>query len=233
MSNTAAVMKSFWKDGFVILHDKIENELIEEVLSISKKVKFSPVFGSLVEKTMDDKRFQGLLPTKNSKIKRLTDRIKSILVTLDKNWKPEMWNVLHSLAGGNFQDPHRDYPTFEISDASIQSKNQSIQGSLIVALMNDTHLRVYKGCFAEAWEDKIEDLRMSCGDVLVFRGDLVHCGSSYDKENFRLHCYLEVAGVKRIKGVTEYAATHLFHCGIVLQCILSGKTIAIMSVDAS
>jgi len=36
-------------------------------------------------------------------------------------------------------------------------------------------------------------LSLSRGDVLLFRGDLVHAGSAYDDNNVRLHCYMDMS----------------------------------------
>ena len=38
---------------------------------------------------------------------------------------------------------------------------------------------------------------MNKGDIVIFRCDFVHSGSGYDKENIRLHCYLDSKTVLR------------------------------------
>lgn len=39
------------------------------------------------------------------------------------------------------------------------------------------------------------------GDVVVFRGDLVHAGAAYEELNHRVHCFLELreGGYERVK----------------------------------
>ena len=38
---------------------------------------------------------------------------------------------------------------------------------------------------------QMKTLELNPGDIFVFRGDLVHAGAAYDKENFRIHCFLD------------------------------------------
>lgn len=56
-------------------------------------------------------------------------------------------------------------------------------------------------------------VHLSAGDVVVFRGDLVHAGSAYARSNVRMHCYMDAPGVARpenktwyIQGATRYVA---------------------------
>lgn len=51
---------------------------------------------------------------------------------------------------------------------------------------------------------KAMQLKLNAGDVLLFRGDLVHGGAAWaaddvDGCNVRIHAYLDVEGVKRQK----------------------------------
>jgi ectoine hydroxylase-related dioxygenase (phytanoyl-CoA dioxygenase family) len=38
---------------------------------------------------------------------------------------------------------------------------------------------------------KMQRIEMKKGDILMFRGDLVHSGSKYEKSNIRLHCFMD------------------------------------------
>ena len=42
------------------------------------------------------------------------------------------------------------------------------------------------GCDGEA-----QLLELAVGDMLVFRGDLVHFGAGYDVQHFRIHAYID------------------------------------------
>lgn len=47
-------------------------------------------------------------------------------------------------------------------------------------------------------------IHLNVGDILVFRGDLVHAGSEYNKDNYRVHVYLDSTFVKRHPNRTWY-----------------------------
>ena len=46
------------------------------------------------------------------------------------------------------------------------------------------------------------EVYLESGDCLVFEGDCVHAGSSYDYDNIRIHTYLDVIEIKRDKNAT-------------------------------
>lgn len=48
------------------------------------------------------------------------------------------------------------------------------------------------------------EIYLEPGDCLVFDGDCVHAGSSYDYDNVRLHVYLDVIDIKRSKNNTWF-----------------------------
>lgn len=45
-------------------------------------------------------------------------------------------------------------------------------------------------------------ISLNPGDMLIFRGDLVHAGSKYKDENVRLHAYLDSPLIDRINNRT-------------------------------
>lgn len=50
----------------------------------------------------------------------------------------------------------------------------------------------------------MQKVNLNKGDILLFRGDLVHSGSGYDDFNHRLHCYMDY-------GYREPNKTWLIH----------------------
>lgn len=40
-------------------------------------------------------------------------------------------------------------------------------------------------------KNHMETISMNQGDLLLFRGDLVHGGAAYDQANYRIHCFLD------------------------------------------
>ena len=59
--------------------------------------------------------------------------------------------------------------------------------AVITALQDGTKLHIYP--FDRGGECEMR--RLNKGDVLVFRGDLIHFGAEYDKLNIRIHSYID------------------------------------------
>lgn len=51
-------------------------------------------------------------------------------------------------------------------------------------------------------------LNIDCSDIVIFRGDLVHAGSGYENENYRLHAYMDSPKVPRTINRTWLIAKH-------------------------
>ena len=96
--------------------------------------------------------------------------------------------VLHSSPMCKQQPWHYDYDPEEVRAASIKPLG------VLVALQDNTR-----------FETRRKTHILSRGDVLVFRGDVVHAGAAYDTENTRMHTYLDVDAVKRPTNRTWFA----------------------------
>ncbi|KAE9300538.1 hypothetical protein PR003_g22732 [Phytophthora rubi] len=146
--------------------------------------------------------------------------IKAQVEHANEDWEVRdgAWHALHSYPGGPDQDPHQDFPAFETAKALF--KRQLGQGSVIVALMNGTKMIVYPGCTGgRASMQKRKVLVLQRGDVLFFRGDLAHSGAAYDKENYRLHCYVCIRGIRQKANSTEAVVFDKFRCPKCLVAI--------------
>jgi len=119
------------------------------------------------------------------------------------------WVLLVSLAGCQEQATHSD---FEPDDAM----KDLTPFSVIVALQNNTTLvvwpyshRIHYANDAELTRMKISQrkvLELQTGDAVIFRGDLIHAGSAYNKRNYRLHCYVDILGQSRAQNTTYLTA---------------------------
>ena len=58
---------------------------------------------------------------------------------------------------------------------------------MIVSLQDGTQLVVYP--FDK--EGKMVELTLDAGDIVIFRGDLIHSGAAYDTCNISLHLYID------------------------------------------
>lgn len=74
-------------------------------------------------------------------------------------------------------------PIAELSDAEVPL-------SAMLAIQEDTKLWIFGSCDADA-EATAVLLELQVGDVLVWRGDLVHAGAGYRIVHYRLHAYFD------------------------------------------
>lgn len=124
------------------------------------------------------------------------------------------WVLLHSLPGCRDQANHVDYvPAPDLAAAS----DEQMPLAVLVSLMPDTHLHVYDRSIrlsttapASLGKKRInrKTVSLGAGDILVFRGDLVHAGSGYEKDNYRLHAYMDSEYVYRTPNRTWLIKEH-------------------------
>ena len=147
----------------------------------------------------DKKRIQSTLRCNNTIISEFIERLeKNIYQVLpsDSRLYFSNWVILKSLAGCNEQQPHTDYNLETIKDITDPT---CVPLLVLVALMPETYLDIWdlNGIHRK--------LVMDEGDVLIFRADLIHGGSSYEKENIRIHAYLDSPVVERIPNRTWFS----------------------------
>jgi hypothetical protein len=115
--------------------------------------------------------------------------------------------ILRSDPGCLPQRAHTDYT----DDAFKLVKDGNVPLACVIALMDNTYFDVWPEaiqCFNLSTEDTRvfhhRRLKLNAGDMLIFRGDLVHAGASFSEFNIRLHMYLDARGVKREQNTTFY-----------------------------
>ena len=132
----------------------------------------------------DNKRLQRYLPK--------TDSISQIIYTtlLSNGYMQGRYLgsivLLKSLSGCKRQYWHTDYNSNECSHLKIKPLG------VILALQNDT--------LFDEFPDTIHKLNQ--GDLLIFEGDEIHAGSSYNAENIRVHAFIDVNEIKRKRNKT-------------------------------
>ena len=118
--------------------------------------------------------------------------------------------VIRSLAGCEAQAPHCDYiPT----ESLLACTEDTIPCGFLVALQDGTTLDVWPQSHRlvrgevtrKSSAMRRTRLFLNKGDAVLFRGDLIHAGSSYGVDNIRLHFYLDHASCKRIRNRTWLA----------------------------
>lgn len=134
------------------------------------------------------------------------DELDSVLVELFPHLEPNDWVVIGSKLGCKDQAAYTDYPP------TLDMKNDGmVPINVLIALEPQTFINVWPRSHRLICNDLLDDegnsawdtmdkqiapigmqtLELSKGDLLLFRGDLVHAGASYETSNHRLHCYLD------------------------------------------
>lgn len=97
--------------------------------------------------------------------------------------------MIRSVSGCPKQDPHTDYFTMR---SHGKTKDCVLPYSGLVA--------VERGSSIYVQGQKID---LPCRSAVLIRGDVVHNGSGYKKDNIRVHFYLDVAGVHEASAGTH------------------------------
>jgi ectoine hydroxylase-related dioxygenase (phytanoyl-CoA dioxygenase family) len=172
--------------GFRILRQAIDvvinNEYIEK---LKKRARGGAIFNNSGKN--DRLRTQSVLRT-NSK---LYHQLEQLVQNEFPHLTPSDAVVLQSKPGCAAQKVHADYNVFD-----MKHHNSTIPYSLLLALDEHTRLIVYPGSqrlSEKGNEDHFHQsvVYLSPGDVVFFRGDLLHAGCAYDAKNARVHMYLD------------------------------------------
>jgi hypothetical protein len=156
----------------------------------------------------DKKRVQ--VPTDNAPFKNaLVNRLARDF----PHHKVDSMVALLSKPGCKAQLAHTDYTPATLSNAT----DQNMPFACLVALVDGTPFDVWPGAirFDFARSYKPMKVKLNKGDVLIFRGDLVHAGAACGEVgNVRIHAYLDAVGVKRPKHGDGVEETHFIEKGI-------------------
>lgn len=132
----------------------------------------------------DKKRLQAALRRDSSLVRRLLDVLKNagqmegrslgsvVVLMSQENCKQQTW--------------HTDYDVETVSNIHVKPLG------VLLALQDET--------FFEEYPDKKHTLR--AGDILIFEGDVVHAGAAYERENVRVHAYIDSNEVARLPNKT-------------------------------
>lgn len=132
-------------------------------------------------------------------IKHIIKQLKTMFPEHDAN---DM-SVLFSIAGGNIQAAHADYPTDKFRN---NNNYDTIPLGVLVGLQDDTVIDLWPGAIEGGKDcEDVDPIRLhyNAGDIVIFRGDLTHAGAPFDHNNVRLHMYLDNPSVTRPKDHTE------------------------------
>jgi hypothetical protein len=157
----------------------------KEEKSYIRSVAVSPIFNNSGRKN-DRLRRQGLL--KKDMIPNILEQTQNIIDTLYPSLFLSDSVVLVSLPGCAEQKPHTDYDANSLNGIS----SSVIPRGVLVALEENTTLEVWPGSHDTNKRGiQKRTIRLDSGDVIIFRGDVVHAGSAYKSENTRIHIFAD------------------------------------------
>jgi ectoine hydroxylase-related dioxygenase (phytanoyl-CoA dioxygenase family) len=200
-------------DGFIVHKSIIDvsNDLLDDIKSQAKRC--DVIFNhNKKHKKNDKKRSQMALNQQSGVSKEFSDELYEFLNETYPNLMPADTVIIKSLPGCQQQMPHTDYmPTVELRDVP----DDYMPLGCIVAVMPSTYLYVWPNSIRLSTKpkevtDKLKPIKplkleLQPGDILIFRGDLVHAGSDYDTYNYRIHTYLDSPKINRRYNKTWFA----------------------------
>jgi hypothetical protein len=101
--------------------------------------------------------------------------------------------------------------------ALLDTADETVPLLAVVALQGGTFLDVWPGSHWLIRRERLtrhtprvyrETVELDAGDVIVFRGDLIHAGSAYSSHNLRLHAYIDHPSVPRPPNKTWVIGRH-------------------------
>lgn len=112
----------------------------------------------------------------------------------------DVWAAIKSRAGCKEQRAHTDYDP-KAADFRRSATLGEHPYSAIFALEKGTSFVVY-GPASTATRRTRRLVSLERGDLLIFRGDVVHAGAAYRKPNTRVHVYIDHARVRRDRDMS-------------------------------
>lgn len=205
-ANRQHALQTIDSDGFVVIHKlfNISNNHFQDALktarTISKKL-YRPIFRKRGTKK---KRFQFNIDERMQQSEWYKYMVDVILKQTQKltgtsDRRAAEPSFLMSLPGCQRQPAHADYYPGDLDAYSVDVYPLGC----LIALEDETLLDVWSGCFGTnvlydqnrtgAYTSRL--LTLLAGDVVFFRADLVHAGSSYLQPNLRMHIYLDTLDI--------------------------------------
>ena len=165
-----------------------------------------PIFNHNASAPNDDKRRQWRLHTRgNGATEALVTELTHDVLPLYTNLAAiHDVVILESLPGCQQQQYHTDYDVTEL--ARLATRPEDMPLGILIALEDHTKLMVkglarltatggprHRPGFA---------VNLDKGDVLIFRGDLIHAGAAYTRRNVRLHTFIDSTHISRQSNAT-------------------------------
>ena len=206
------------RKNYAIAKGIIPAELRGKLLAFakSKKHKWYSTFAD--QKSLDNFRRQVSVEVKGV-IAELDAIVGRQAREINPQWCPRVYTILKSLPGGPRQAPHRDFTTQQIGCVAPID----LPGSAMICIHEPVSIATYGSGSYRPSMDNERILTIDPGDVLFFRGDLIHCGMAYTTTNIRIHCYLDRSGMESYYDTTEVLRFEEYYCKKCNKAFLTTK----------
>ena len=198
-------------DGYVCVPSAITiptNVYDEIILQADKKA--HPIFNHHETRSKNDRKRKQTNVSMKKKFMDdfLFDVNKYLVENINSNLSVNNWVILHSKPGCGDQATHCDDA---LPGTMTNIDDEYIPLAVLVSLMPNTKIHVWPKSHHitnQSRPIKRRTIEMNSGDIFIFRGDLVHAGSSYDIDNYRLHAYMDSPYAPRILNRTWLIDRH-------------------------
>jgi hypothetical protein len=182
--------------------------LWELVSAYAEKHRMDPIFNFNASAPTDRRRRQIDMPVWMSAL------LRTCLMTAAPGRMATDCVILESLRGCQVQAAHTDY----VPDAALlDTDDDTVPLLAVFALQSGTKLEVWPESHRLVRRARLtrhtpkvahRTVELDAGDVIVFRGDLIHAGSAYTAHNLRIHVYLDHPTVPRPPNRTWVIQKH-------------------------
>lgn len=190
-----SISKSLQIEGFVVIKQVFDiptdvyNEIVSQINTQS-----TPHRNDNEKSADDSKRHRTNLSTDTSCVQIFDDNTTVVLNSIINKINPVLkvypWYIYKSFSGCQHQLAHCDF--FQHKDFLKYYDDNAVL-SVILALERGTKLHVWPKSINSIDPTKTKPshikrstINMNGGDVIIFRGDLIHAGAGYFRDNYRM-----------------------------------------------
>lgn len=182
---------SLYTQGYIVLKNQVNipdwKKIEPDIVKLNKKMHRIFQYG---KKT----RYQAFISKKETILYQLVSETALVLQRLMPHHQMNGAVLLANDANCEVQPAHSDYPPWKQTKANLLNEQKAC--GCLIAIMPGSSLTIWKGLFNNniaSLSDFIfpSVISLDVGDLLVFTSDLIHAGSAYEQENYRIHLYLD------------------------------------------
>lgn len=174
-----SAVRAFWERGYMVLPNAVSPQIISQLLELVESFTYDLIFKAVYDVERDENHLQSpSVTTGRPAVSLMKKEPNAFVAHANIRWQAKNWVILKRLPGGGsiIIFLGRNWP-------GTRSPLYN-PGWVEAWVQENTKLIVYEGCFSEVVAQKRKFVRFGAGDCIVFRGDLVHAGATYETTIF-------------------------------------------------